>query len=91
MQFAPVMWVVWSALLLLFIVVNLISGRFARDEDDQLILQDSLEHVRQEQADIVARLNRIEPLKRTLMWLVIAMTVVVIGYYALNIYHQFQV
>ena len=90
MHFAPLMWVVWSALFLLFVAVKLIADRMARDEDDELILHESLDHVRQEQAAIVARLNRVEPLKRTLMWLVIAMTVVVLGYYALDIYRQLQ-
>lgn len=90
MHFAPLMWVVWSALLLLFVAVKLIADRVARDEDDELILHEAMDHVRQEQAAIVARLNRVEPLKRTLMWLVIAMTVVVIGYYALDVYRQLQ-
>ncbi len=90
MQFAPVMWVVWSALLLLFAIVHVIVGRLARDEDDEVILHDSLDRVRQEQAAITARLERVEPVKRTLMWLLVAMTLVVIAYYALDVYRQLQ-
>ena len=88
MQFAPVLWTVWFALFLLLIIVNIIAGRFARDEDDQLLLHDSMEHVRQEQAVIVARLNKVEPLKRILVWMLGAMTVVVAGYYLMDVYHQ---
>ncbi|MFP5277077.1 MAG: hypothetical protein ACLGPM_08175 [Acidobacteriota bacterium] len=84
-------WVVWCVLLLLFTVVSLIAGRLARDEDDELILHESLDHVRQEQAAIVARLHRVEPLKRMLMWLLLAVTLIVIGYYALDIYRHLQV
>ena len=90
MHFLPVMWLVWSALLILFILVSLISGRIARDEDDELILHDSLDHLRQEQATIAARLHRVEPLKRTLLWLLGAASVVMIGYYLMDIYHQLQ-
>ena len=90
MQFAPVMWVVWSALLLLFAIVHVIVGRLARDEDDEVILHDSLDRVRQEQAAITARLERVEPVKRALMWLLVAMTLVVIAYYALDVYRQLQ-
>ncbi len=91
MHLLPMIWVVWCALLLLFTVVSLIAGRLARDEDDELILHESLDHVRQEQAAIVARLHRVEPLKRMLMWLLLAVTLVVIGYYALDIYRHLQV
>jgi len=90
MHFAPVMWVVWSALMLLFAIVHVIAGRIARDEDDEVILDDSLDRVRQEQAAITARLDRVEPVKRTLMWLLVAMTLVVIAYYALDVYRQLQ-
>ncbi len=91
MHLLPMIWVVWCALLLLFTVVSLIAGRLARDEDDELILHESLDHVRQEQAAIVARLHRVEPLKRMLMWLLLAVTLIVIGYYALDIYRHLQV
>ncbi len=91
MHLLPMIWVVWCVLLLLFTVVSLIAGRLARDEDDELILHESLDHVRQEQAAIVARLHRVEPLKRMLMWLLLAVTLIVIGYYALDIYRHLQV
>ena len=88
MQFAPVLWTVWFALLLLFIIVNIVAGRFARDEDDPLLLHESMDHVRREQAVIVARLNKVQPFKRALLWMLGAMTIVVAGYYVMDIYRQ---
>lgn len=86
----PGMWVVWGLLVLLFLALKVYTGRLSRDEDDQLVLDDSFEHVRTEQAAIVARLNRIQPLQRTVLVLLCVMTVFVIGYYVVDAIRQFQ-
>jgi len=62
----------------------------SRDEDDQLVLQDGLSHVKAEQAVIVAKLNKVEPLQKTVLWLIAAMTLFVIGFYVLDIIQQFN-
>jgi hypothetical protein len=90
MTFVPVMFSVWGALLLFFIAIKLYAARLARDEDDQIVLNDSSSRMRTEQADIVARVGKIEPVKRVALGLVIAMTLFVIGYYILDIVHQFS-
>lgn len=86
----PGMWVVWGLLVLLFLALKVYTGRLSRDEDDQLVLDDSFEHVRAEQAAIVARLNKVQPLMRTVLVLVCGMTVFVIGYYVVDAVRQFQ-
>ncbi len=86
----PVMWSVWGAFVLIVIALKLYTVRLTRDEDDQVILDDSFNNLRAEQADIVARVNKIRPLERTSMWLVVAMTVVVIAYYGIDIMNQFK-
>lgn len=86
----PVMWSVWGAFVLILIAVKIYTLRLTRDEDDQVILDDSFNHLRAEQAAIVAKVNKIQPLERTTLWLVVAMTVVVIGYYAIDFMNQFK-
>lgn len=86
----PGIWVVWGLLLLLFLALKVYANRLSRDEDDQLVLDDSFEHVRAEQAAIVARLNKVQPLMRTVVILLCVMTVVVIGYYVFDAIRQFQ-
>lgn len=86
----PGMWVVWGLLVLLFLALKVYTGRLSRDEDDQLVLDDSFEHVRAEQAAIVARLNKVQPLQRTVLVLLCVMTVFVIGYYVVDAIRQFQ-
>ncbi len=89
-MFAPVMWVVWGLLVLLFIVSKLYASRLSRDEDDQIILDDSFEHVKEEQATISARLNKVQPVQNALLWILGAATLFVIGYYILDMIRQFQ-
>lgn len=90
MTFVPIMFSVWGALLLLFIALKLYAARLARDEDDQIMLNDSSSNMRTEQAEIVARVGKIEPLQRIALGLVGAMTIFIIGYYILDIIHQFN-
>jgi hypothetical protein len=57
----------------------------ARDEDDQLILDDSFDNVKFQQAAIVAKLAKIEPVQKVALWLAGAASVVVAAYYVRDI------
>lgn len=88
--FVPIMWSVWGAVVLVLVALKVYSGRLTRDEDDQIILDDSFNHVRSEQAAIVEKVHKIEPIEKVTMWVAVAMTVVVIGYYGFDFYSQFK-
>jgi hypothetical protein len=88
--FVPIMWSVWGAVVILLFALKIYAGRLSRDEDDQIILDDSFNHVRSEQAAIVEKVHRIEPIQKVAVWLAVAMTVVVLVYYGIDIYRQFQ-
>jgi len=90
MPFVPVMWAVWGLLLVLFIVSKLYASRLSRDEDDQIILDDSFDHVKEEQATISARLSKVQPVQRALLWILGAATLFIVGYYILDMVRQFQ-
>lgn len=90
MSFVPGMWVVWALLVLAVIVLHLYKSRLERDEDDQLFLDDSFDHMKNEQAAIVARVHKVEPAERIAVWLAVAATVFVIVYYIIEFIHQFQ-
>ena len=87
---APVMWAVWGAILLLFIVVNVYAGRVARDEDSQIFLGDAMQQEKSAQAAIVDKVNKVEPIKKVILALLGVATVFVIGYYLFDIYRQFN-
>ena len=87
---APIMWTVWSALIIVVLALKIYTGRLSRDEDDQLVLASSFDRVRDEQAAIVAKVSKVEPLMKVFLWLAAAMTVVVIGYYVTDFFSQFK-
>lgn len=85
MTFVPVMWIVWSAIVVAMVALHVYRSSLEKDEEDQLFLDDSFEHERAANAAIVARASKVEPLVTVSHWLVAAATVVVIVYYAWDI------
>ena len=83
--FVPVMWSVWGVLVLLMICLKIYAGRLTRNEDDQLILDDSFDNVKAEQAAIMAKVAKLEPVLRIVFWLAVAATLLVIVYYVRDI------
>ena len=88
--FAPVIWAVWGVTVLLFVVVKMYSARLARDEESQIFLGDAFNQEKSAQAAIVAKVNKVEPVKKLALILVGAMTVIVIGYYVVDVINQFK-
>ncbi len=85
MSFVPVMWSVWAAFVVVTAVLYIYRSSLTRDEEDQIFLDDSFEHEKAEQAAIVAKALKIEPLLRVAQWLVVGMTAVVLIYYVRDI------
>ena len=88
--FVAIMWAIWGALVAALLALKIYAGRLSRDEDDQIFLDDAFDHMKNEQAVIAAKVNRIEPLRKASMWLVVVATVFVIGYYAFDVMVQFK-
>lgn len=85
MTIVPVMWVVWSLLVVAMAALHIYRSSLTRDEEDQIFLDDSFEHERSAQAAIVARVTKVEPVLRVAQWLVVGMTVIVLAYYVRDI------
>ena len=90
MTMVPMMWAVWAALVLILAALYLYRSRLERDEEDQIFLDDSFQQQRTQQAAIVARVHKIQPVLRASMILVSIATVFVIGYYIMDIVSQFK-
>lgn len=88
--FVPLMWAAWSVLTLLFVALSLYASHLVKNEEDQLYLYESSSHEKAEQDAMLARAERIEPVKRIAMILAGTMTLVVIGYYIMNMVNQFR-
>ncbi len=90
MTLVPVMWTVWGALVIISASVWIYRSRLERDEEDQIFIDDAFSHERTAQAAIVARVNKVQPVLRTMAIITAVATVFVIGYYIYDIINQFK-
>ena len=90
-MFVAVMWVIWSAFVVLTAVLYIYRSNLTKNEEDQIFLDDSFSQEQAEQAVITAKVAKVEPLVRIARWLVVGMTVVVIGYYVRDIMLQLHI
>ena len=84
------MWGAWGVLLLVFIAFKVYVSRMSRNEDDQLVLQESSAHLRAEQEAIMSHLKKTKPVGRALLGLFAVMTIYVAGYYLTDMIRQFK-
>jgi hypothetical protein len=90
MSLVPVMWGVWGVFFLVFVAFKVYVSRISRNEDDQLVLQDSSAHLRKEQEAIIARVEKTKPIGNALLGLLSVVTICVAGYYVMDIVRQFK-
>jgi hypothetical protein len=90
MSFVPVMWSVWGGLVLIMAALFLYRSSLSRDEEDQLFLDDSFNHVQTAQAAIIEKVNKVQPLVKGASILVGVATLFVIGYYVVDVMNQFK-
>jgi len=86
----PIVWSVWILCVLFLAVMYLYRSRLTRDEEDQIFLDDSFSHERTAQAMIAAKVEKIEPLVKSSLWLAGAATILVVAYYIWDIFNQFK-
>jgi hypothetical protein len=85
-----IMWAVWAVSVLLVIFLKMYTDRLARNETDQLTLDEAFDSLRTEQADIMAKVNRMKPIRRAVLGLTGVMSLVVVSYYVLDVVNQFK-
>jgi hypothetical protein len=90
MTMVPIMWIVWSVIVLFTAALYIYRSNLTRDEEDQIFLDDSFNHERSAQAAIVAKVNKVQPILHAGMVLVGVATLFVIGYYVVDFLNQFK-
>ena len=85
MPFVWAMWIVWAVFVVFMAALYLYRSSVAKNEDDQIFLDDSFEQERAEQAAIAAKVAKVDPLLRVSWRLVIAVSTLVIIYYVRDI------
>jgi hypothetical protein len=90
MTFVPAMLTIWGSLVLFFIGVKVYAARLGRNEDDQLILQDSSGVLKAEQAAIATRLHAFKPVQLIATWALVLSTLFVVAYFVHDAISQFK-
>ena len=88
--FVPVMWSIWGVLVVVMLALKIYSGRLSRNEENQLVLDSAFDNLKTEQAAIADSMHKLEPIRKASLWLVVAATVFVVGYYAMDVVNQFK-
>jgi hypothetical protein len=90
MSFVPIMWSVWGLTVLVMAIMFLYRSRLARDEEDQIFLDESFNEHQSAQQAIVAKVNKVQPLIRVSEIVAAVATLFVIGYYINDVINQFR-
>ena len=86
MTFFPIMLSVWILTIVFMTIMLLYRSRLARDEEDQLFLDDSFTEQKVAQAAIAAKVEKVQPLVKVSELVAGAATLFVIGYFAFDMY-----
>lgn len=81
MTFAPVMWTIWAAFVVFTAAMYIYRSSLTRDEEDQIFLDDSGSHQKKEQEELLAKVNKIQPLIRIVTGATCVLTVCILGVY----------
>jgi hypothetical protein len=85
-----ILWSTWGAFVVLFAIINLYISRLARDEEDQIFLGEGFAHEKSAQAEIVEKINKVQPFKKVSLGLVGVMSVCIVVYYVFDVFRQFK-
>jgi hypothetical protein len=88
---SPILLIVWAVLAACFFALLVYRGQLTRYEDEQLFLNDDANQIEKEQqTDIVRRVNRLKPIITACGGAVGVMTASVVGIYVWNAWKSLQ-
>lgn len=82
------MWIVWAVLAVITAVLYAYRSSLGRDEDAQVFLDEAFEHEKVMQSQIVARINRVNPIVHVSVGITAVMSAVVVAYYLFFAYRS---
>ena len=86
MTFFPIMLSVWILTIVFMAIMLIYRSRLARDEEDQLFLDDTFNEQKAAQAAIAARVQKVQPMVKGSELIAGVATLFVIGYFAIDMY-----
>jgi ABC-type uncharacterized transport system fused permease/ATPase subunit len=90
MSIMLLLWIVWAVVTTALLALLAYRGTLTRYEEDQLFLDPASGHQEQEQAQIINKVNRIQPLVRIMTGATCALSATIIGVYVWDALSQFK-
>ncbi len=81
MSYMPVVWIVWACIITCLLILLLYRSNLTRYEEDQIFLDDAASHQKQQQEEILVKVNKVQPYIRVVTGASWALTVAIIGVY----------
>ena len=89
MGIMPVLWTAWAAIGVALLLLLTYRGTLTRYEGDQIYLEESSSNHEQDQATLMARLNRLQPFVRVATAITCLLSTAILGAYVWDAVHQF--
>ena len=81
MTVMPVLWIVWGVVAVVLLILLGYRGTLTRYEEDQIFLDEAGSMESQQQSDIQRKLLKIRPFLVTTLWVIGALTVIILALY----------
>jgi len=83
-----ILWIVWAAVLAILLILLAYRGTVTRYEEDQIFLGDSATMEKDQQTEILAKVNRIQPFVRLATGATCVLSACILGIYVWDAVHQ---
>ncbi len=90
MSYLPVLLIVWAAVAACFLALLAYRGQLTRYEEDQLFLNDSQTNDRQEQTEIIRKVNKIRPMVNLFGYAAALMTIGIVGLFTYDAWQHLR-
>jgi hypothetical protein len=90
MSYLPVLLIVWAAVAACFLALLAYRGQLTRYEEDQLFLNDSQSNDRQEQTEIIRKVNKIRPMVNIFGYAAALMTIGIVGLFTYDAWQHLR-
>lgn len=90
MSYLPVLLIVWAAIAACFLALLAYRGQLTRYEEDQLFLNDSQSNDRQEQTEIIRKVNKIRPMVNLFGYAAALMTIGIVGLFTYDAWQHLR-
>jgi len=83
-----ILWIVWAGVLAILLILLAYRGTITRYEEDQIFLDDSSTMEKNQQTEILAKVQKIEPFVRIATGATCVLTACIIGIYVWDAVRQ---